>query len=422
MFLCLLCLSLKKFAEIPLWLNIYLRNWETFGWEKGCFEISYRLARTSFFLFCVFMVFLCCPYVGSAEHFCTEEPLVTARAAVLLDANSGQVLFEKNAGQRMPPASTTKIMTALLALEGGNLQSPVTVSPWAAAVGEASLDLRAGEKLTLEELIFGALLESGNDACVAIAEHIAGTEKHFVTLMNQKALMLGAMDTSFKNTNGLPAPGHYTTARDLAVITRHALGNPLFKEIVSTRQKTIGGNRERHLNNTNRLLWSYSWADGVKTGTTNEAGQCLVASGTIDGRQVISVVLNSENRWRDSTLLLNHGHEHFENQQVFSANETFATIPVKEGDVQEIKALVPEEYTVVIPKGRSDLIDLRYNTREVLYAPVIRGDFVGNVVVSVNGKYAGSVDLVSDRQVTRKNTLQLFLEKIFKQGATGYDR
>ncbi|MCL6558998.1 MAG: D-alanyl-D-alanine carboxypeptidase, partial [Firmicutes bacterium] len=220
-------------------------------------------------------------------------PVVTAGAAVLVDARTGQVLYGKNEGQKRPPASTTKIMTALLALEGGDLKQTVTVSPRAASVGEASLDLKAGEKLTLEELIYGALLHSGNDACVAIAEHIAGTEKNFVLLMNQKAKMIGAKDTTFKNTNGLPAPGHLTTAKDLAVLTRYALSNSTFQKIVRTREKTIGEQEKRYLHNTNRLLWSYDWINGVKTGTTNEAGCCLVASAAREGRQLISVVLHS---------------------------------------------------------------------------------------------------------------------------------
>ena len=157
---------------------------------------------------------------------------LTAKSSLLLDAGTGQILFEQNARMRLPPASTTKIVTALLALETGDLSQVVTVSPNAATVPEASLDLRPGEKITLEELIYGALLCSGNDACVAIAEHIAGTEANFVLLMNQKAWLLGADATSFKNTNGLPAAGHLTTALDLGILTRCALSNPTFRKIV----------------------------------------------------------------------------------------------------------------------------------------------------------------------------------------------
>ncbi len=381
-------------------------------------KINCRLVKSIFFLILIIcMLFLYAPVAGTAGSDDDGVPLITAKAAVLLDADSGQVLFEKNAGQKMPPASTTKIMTALLALEGGDLRSVVTVSHGAASVGEASLDLRAGEKLTLEELIYGALLESGNDACVAIAEHIAGSEQNFVLLMNQKAIMVGAKDTSFKNTNGLPAAGHYTTALDLAVITRYALSNPVFKKIVGTRDKTIGGNLKRYLSNTNRMLWSYSWADGVKTGTTDEAGQCLVASATINGRQLISVALNSEDRWNDSTKLLRYGYDNFENCRIFERGEAVAEIAVKEGAIQQVQAVAAAEYSVVIPKGRLDLIDIKYDVEEILYAPVTMGNYVGSAAVSVNGRQAGSVALVSDRDVKRKNALKLFSKEIFKPAA-----
>ncbi|MGB9826330.1 MAG: D-alanyl-D-alanine carboxypeptidase family protein, partial [Desulfofundulus sp.] len=209
-----------------------------------------------------------------------DPPRVTADAAVLMDATTGQVLYAKNAHQPRPPASTTKILTALLAIEGGKLDQVVTVSPGAAAVGESSMHLFPGQHLTLEQLLYGALLRSGNDACVAIAEHIAGSEANFVLLMNQKARQLGARDSHFCNPHGLPARGHLSSAYDLALLTRYALKNPTFKSLVSTRYHGFSTPPwgEYHLHNTNRLLWSYQGADGVKTGTTSEAGMCLVAS------------------------------------------------------------------------------------------------------------------------------------------------
>lgn len=347
-----------------------------------------------------------------AESGKPDVPSVTADAAALLDARTGQVLYDKNARQRRPPASTTKIMTALLALEGGDLRQVVTVSPKAASVGEASLDLRAGEKMTLEELIYGALLQSGNDACVAIAEHIAGTESNFVLLMNQKAKMLGAEDTRFKNTNGLPAAGHYTTARDLAVLTRYALSNPTFQKIVSTRGRTIGGREERFLNNTNRLLWSYAWADGVKTGTTNEAGGCLVASATKDGRQLISVVLHSDNRWSDSIKLLDYGFEGFHYVRILGEGEAFERIPVKEGVGKEILAVASAELGAVIPGSRPDYLEKKVVVERELTAPVRKGQQVGRVTVLVNGSVAGSVDLVCDQDIERLPDYRLFWKKV----------
>ena len=199
---------------------------------------------------------------------------VSAASAVLMDVKTGDVLFGKRADTRRPPASTTKIMTAILGLELGRSDEVVTVSQKAAAVGEATLHLDPGEKITLYELITGALVRSGNDACVAIAEHIMGSEEEFVKLMNKKALTLGAQNTNFENTNGLPRKDHYSTAKDLALMARHGLQIPQFASI--TRQKET----EIHflepdvfmdLRNTNKLLWNYPYANGVKTGTTHSS-------------------------------------------------------------------------------------------------------------------------------------------------------
>jgi len=337
-----------------------------------------------------------------AEYDAPGAPAITADAAVLMDACTGQILYDKNAGQRRAPASTTKIMTAILALEGGRLGQLVTVSPRAASVGEASLDLRAWEKLTLEELIYGALLHSGNDACVAIAEHITGTESNFVLLMNQKAKMIGARDTCFINTNGLPAAGHYTTAHDLAVITRYALNNPTFKRIVSTRSKMIGGQGDRYLNNTNRLLWSYAWADGVKTGTTNEAGNCLVASATREDRQLISVVLHGDDRWNDSVKLLDYGFTAFDYIRVLDEGEACETITVKEGAGKEVQAVASAELGAVIPKNRPKYLEKMVEIDRDLTAPIRKGQWLGQVTVLVKGKVVGTANLVADRDMEKK--------------------
>jgi len=348
-----------------------------------------------------------------------DVPAVTARAAILMDAETGQVLYDKNAEQRRPPASTTKIMTALLALEGGNLQQEVTVSPEAALVGEASLDLRAGEKLTLEELIYGAMLRSGNDACVAIAEHIAGTESNFVLMMNQKAKLIGAFETSFKNTNGLPAEDHYTTTHDLALVTRYALKNSTFRKIVSTRDKIIGLHTKHYLNNTNRLLWSYSWVDGVKTGTTNEAGNCLVASATREGRQLISVVFHSDDRWQDSIKLLNYGFEDFKYVRLFREGEPFATIKVKESRGREIIAVVSSGLGVAIKKNQPDDLEKIIEIDRDLSAPVYKGQRVGQITVLAGGKVAGTVNLISDRNVVEVHPFNEFI-KLFTKMFNNY--
>ena len=239
-------------------------------------------------------------------------PEITATAAIAIEAETGEILYQKNAFRLRAPASTTKILTALLAVESNYWDEIVTINENAAAVGEASLHLRVFDQLPFRELVFGALMKSGNDACVAIAEFLAPSEAEFVGLMNLKARLLGAYNTTFYNSHGLPHPYHLTTAYDLALITRHALQNPLFRQIVATKSHQIkwhNSPRTLLLKNTNRLLWSFPEITGVKTGTTIQAGKCLVASAKYDQKQIITVVLNSANRFGDAQKLLEYGRK-----------------------------------------------------------------------------------------------------------------
>lgn len=286
---------------------------------------------------CVFLCILSISTLSATSVYGANGPSgVSAAAAVLMDVTTGDVLFGKQADTRRPPASTTKIMTAILGLELGRPDEVVTISQKAAAVGEATLHLDPGEKITLYELITGALVRSGNDACVAIAEHIAGSEEQFVKLMNKKALALGAQNTNFENTNGLPRKEHYSTAKDLALMARHGLQIPQFASI--TRQKET----EIHflepdvfmdLRNTNKLLWNYPYANGVKTGTTTAAGKCLVASATKEGRQLLAVVLNAPDRFGDAQKLLEWGFEETETVRLVDAGQ-IAEFPSAKKSVQ----------------------------------------------------------------------------------------
>ena len=239
-------------------------------------------------------------------------PQVEAEAAVVMVAGTNQVLYEKNASAIMYPASTTKIMTLITALEKGDPAGIVTVSPRAAAVEGSSLDLRPGDKLTLRNNLTGMMLVSGNDAATAIAEHVAGSVPAFVALMNEKAAKLGATNTHFTNPHGLPDPiNHYTTAYDLALISAYAMQNPNIVKIVSAREADISflDRKAMHVTNTNKLLKTYPGINGLKTGYTREAGDCLVAGANRNGVQLIAVVLNDDNRWTDAAALLDYGFQ-----------------------------------------------------------------------------------------------------------------
>jgi len=236
-----------------------------------------------------------------------------AKAAVLIEANTGQILFSHNSDTPLPPASTTKILTTLLAIDmQPNMQAAHLISEDAAAVGDSSIDLRAGESLTLKDLICGALVRSGNDACYAIAEIIAGSEPFFVHMMNMKAAVLGAFSVHAANTNGLPDDTHVISAEDLALLGSLGLKKELFAETVSAKYVQIGeGSSLRHYQNTNKLLWQDDNIIGIKTGTTDAAGPCLAAAYRDGAATYISVVLNSPDRYGESYSLLKYAAEEY---------------------------------------------------------------------------------------------------------------
>jgi D-alanyl-D-alanine carboxypeptidase len=237
-----------------------------------------------------------------------DSPDVNSVAAILINADNGTILYSKNSSREMAPASTTKIMTAILAIEKADLDSKIVVSRNAASKPETSMHLHKGEKVTLKNLLYGLLLSSGNDAATAIAEFISGSEEKFAKLMTQKAREIGMKDTQFKNASGLPALNHYTTAYDLAVLARYALNNSVFAGIVQTKTAQITDEQSNYnLVNHNKLLWRYQFATGIKTGYTQKAGNCLVASANHDGVNLISVVLKSRSTYQDSIKLFENG-------------------------------------------------------------------------------------------------------------------
>ncbi|MFZ5648200.1 MAG: D-alanyl-D-alanine carboxypeptidase family protein [Bacillota bacterium] len=338
---------------------------------------------------------------------------VTADAAVVMDADTGQLLYAKNHLQPRPIASTTKIMTALLAIELGDLKQVVTVTPRAARVEGSSIYLKAGERLTLEELLYGALMRSGNDACVAIADHIAGREEIFVGWMNLKARMLGLKNTNFSNTNGLPHKEHLSSAYDLAVITRHALKNPVFNSIVASRKYSISSpvGQRRRLSNTNEMLWKYPGADGVKTGTTNAAGRCLVSSASREGRRLISVVLHSDDRYADSIKLLDYGFTGFRNRTVARSGEELTSINVSDGVKNRVAVVFSEDIVVTVPSGETGVVEKVVTLDHNVEAPVDPGLPVGRILVSVMGEPVAETGLITGERVERLPAYRLIMKR-----------
>jgi serine-type D-Ala-D-Ala carboxypeptidase (penicillin-binding protein 5/6) len=251
-------------------------------------------------------------FVVSGMAMADDLPNVNATAAILLNAGTGEVLYARHSRDIMAPASTTKIMTAILAIEMGDLDKTVRVSRIAAAKPGSSMYLHRGEVQTLRNLLYGLMLASGNDSATAIAESIAGSEFRFAQMMTKKARQLGMKDTQYKNASGLPAAGHYTTAYDMALLARYSLKNPVFAQIVQTKVAAVPSSRSsarRTLTNHNKLLWQYPYTTGIKTGYTRRAGKCLVASANQNGVSLISIVLKSSSMYDDSIRLFDFGFQ-----------------------------------------------------------------------------------------------------------------
>jgi D-alanyl-D-alanine carboxypeptidase (penicillin-binding protein 5/6) len=263
-----------------------------------------KRARANFLLACF------CLLLSFQAVNALTSPKTNAVAAILMDAKTGSILYAKNSDHIQAPASTTKIMTAILALENTSLDKIVEVCPAATAREGSSMYLTPKEHKTMRELLYGLLLVSGNDAATAVAVAVSGTETSFVQLMNRKAKLLGMHNTHFQNASGLPAYNHYSTAYDLAILTRYAMKNGNFAKIVSTKVKEVEGAKPgqiRTLINHNKLLWRYQYTTGVKTGYTINAGGCLVSTASQNGNSLISVVLKSSYIYEDSQKLLNYG-------------------------------------------------------------------------------------------------------------------
>ena len=328
------------------------------------------------------------------------EGETSAKAACVLDMHTGRVLFEANSRERLPMASTTKVMTALLAIENGDLSAPVTCSQNAYGVSGTSIYLSQGETLTLEEMLLGLMLASGNDAAVAISEHIGGTSAQFVTRMNARAREIGAVNTRFANPHGLPDDNHYTTAYDLALIAREAMGNATFRELVATERASIpwaGRSYDRQLRNKNRLLSTYPGATGVKTGYTSRAGRCLVFGASRDGMELVGVVLGCPDWFDEAERLLDGCFATYGMTRVLGPMESAGTLPVTGGKRDSVGMCLMDTLSVPLCEGESAQIVL--DVPESVAAPVYPGMSLGTAHLVVGGREYGSCEVVASERV-----------------------
>lgn len=321
---------------------------------------------------------------------------ISAECAILIDAQTGRVLYEKQAEEKSLIASTTKIMTALVICEQTNVLDRVKIPKEAVGIEGSSMYLKEGEVLTVQELLYGLMLQSGNDAAVALAIYCGGTVEGFTELMNDKVHRLGMTQSHFANPNGLDSPGNYSTARDMAILTAYAMQNPIFAQTVSTKTITIG---ERCLRNHNKLLWQLEGANGVKTGYTKAAGRILISSVTRMGRQLIAVTFNAPDDWQDHKTLIEDGFSRFTVQQLVRQGQTLGQLELAGGQETSVDLIAAEDFSYSLAQGERVTISLP--EAGFAYAPVAEGQEAGFAHILVDGTAVAKVPLVYGATIER---------------------
>lgn len=311
---------------------------------------------------------------------------LSAQKAILMDGITGRVLYEKNADEKSLIASTTKIMTALIVCENCNVLDVVEIPRQAVGIEGSSMYLKEGEKLTVQELLYGMMLHSGNDAATALAIFCAGSVEAFAQKMNEKARALKLNSTHFVNPHGLDAADHYSTARDLAKLAQYAMHDPIFAQTVSTRSITVGN---RHLTNHNKLLWRVEGAEGIKTGYTKAAGRILVSSAYRQGRRLLAVTIEDGNDWADHAALYEQGFSCFRLQQIVTVGDVLGSIQVFGGENDRVEILASEDFSFPLTEG--ERITIGRSGKGMAFAPVVDGGGAGFVYICVDGKAVGKV-------------------------------
>ena len=337
---------------------------------------------------------------------------VSAQKAIVMDAQTGRVYFEKDADSRSLIASTTKIMTALVVCRQCNVLDRVQIPKEAVGIEGSSMYLREGEVLTVQELLYGLMLHSGNDAAVALAIYCGGTVEGFVGLMNDQAQRLGLTNTHFENPHGLDSPEHYSTARDLAVLAAYAMEDPIFAKTVATKTVRAG---QRSLQNHNKLLWRLDGADGVKTGFTKASGRVLVSSATRNGRRVICVTINDGNDWVDHATLLENAFSRYTLRQIVAEGDFIGTVEVAGGQAQRVQLLADEDFAYPLAEGEETEIFL--SGPGFAYAPVVQGKRAGTAYICIGDSCIGKIDVVYGQTVEQEQEQKIpFWKRLFGGG------
>jgi D-alanyl-D-alanine carboxypeptidase (penicillin-binding protein 5/6) len=380
---------------------------------------SASIKKLSWKLICYITIIAVISFGFTIKAYAREDMNLNCKSAVLMDYGTGKIIYEQNSREKLAPASVTKVMTMLLimeALDSGKIsyEDKVTISPQASSKNSKGtmLLLEAGEVRTVKELLYGIAVESANDACIAMAEHISGSEEEFVKLMNKRAKELGANDSNFVNPNGLPVNGHVTTAYDVAIMSRELLKHEKIFDFISKYMvKVYVGKKNnvlRELVNKNKMVRFYDDVDGIKTGWTEEAGYCISVTAKRNNLRLISVVMGSPKvgiRNKDARKLIDYGFANFNSLILAKKDDKIQEVNVSKGSRLKINAVAESDVSVLLNKGEEKNVTKRAELPEVLSAPIKKGEKIGELVISINDKEVGRYNLISDTDVSKSTFL-----------------
>ena len=365
--------------------------------------------------------FLTCFFVGNTLPVKAANIVTTAESAILIDAVSGKVLYEKEAHKELPPASVTKVMTLIVAAEAIDkgivkLTDTVTCSERASSLGGSQIYLETGEQFTLEEMLIAIAVGSANDACVAVAEHIYGTHEEFVDMMNKKAKELKLANTNFVNSYGLPAQGHYTSAYDLAVMGREALKFPLINKLTAIQEYDLR-NGEFKLWNTNKLLWWYDGTDGFKTGWTQEAKYCLASTVERNGLRLIAVVLGVpqvRGHFDESMKIYNYGFAKYSYKEFAPARSKQGEIVIHKGAKPVVDIIAEQAVGTSVEKGKEDDCRIETKIESNVSAPIVKGQVLGEIIVFCSNEELNRIKLIASEGVEKASFLEMIKRTIYE--------
>jgi len=355
------------------------------------------------FLIIIFTLF------SNPNPLVSKDMVLSGESYILIEENSGRVLASQDEHKKMPIASTTKIMTALIALENGNLQDQIKINDDCIDIEGSSIYLERKEIINLKDLLYGLMLRSGNDAAIAISQNISNNQNEFIKMMNNKAKSINANNTNFTNPHGLNHDKHYSTAYDLALITKEAFKYQAFEEIVKTKSYTADRKNNNNFINKNKTLWEYEDGDGVKTGYTMKSGRCLVSSATKNNMRLIAVSLNAKNWFNDNYQLLDYGFENFTNHLIYDKNQFITSVDIKDGK-EQLKVVTKQDFIYPLNSTEKKQIKFKITLDENITTPIYKGDVVGNINTYLNGVLIKKDELIGGNNVNKLNFIHNLLK------------